>query len=189
MPLRIPSAPALAEQTVVAALREDTTRKARPAHLVGETPRLVLPLPLHRLTPVGSLAEPPRARLTGWRFLLEAEGRAVGAAETALTADGWEFSHFLAGPFIASTERGVGLAESLPTPYQPRLLSIPELYMLTLWLHADLDADPTTGDPLPDDLLVPLAPAPPGIAADRPVRTDALLPLVTSRVAPLGLAS
>lgn len=189
MPLRIPSAPAMAEQSVRTALHPGSARTPRPAHLVGETPRLVLPLPLHRLAPVSSLTGPPRAGLTGWRFLLERDGLVVGAAETALTADGWEFSHFLEGPFIASTERAVRLAEALPAPYQPRLLSIPELYMLTLWLHTDLEAEPTAGDPLPDDLLVPLAPAPPGIAADRPVRTDALLPLVTSRVAPLGLAS
>ncbi len=55
-----------------------------------------------------------------------------------LTPDGWAFSHFFEGPYVASTERVLRQAESMPQPYQPRLLlGSPELYMLTLWLHGD----------------------------------------------------
>ncbi|RBM04931.1 hypothetical protein [Streptomyces sp. PT12] len=189
MPLFIPTAPAAATRSVRTALHSPTVRSPHPLRLERGDLDPVLPLPVHRLAPVTGTTEPPEARLTGWRFLLARDGRPVGAAETMLTADGWAFSHVTEGPFIASTERAMLLAESLPAPYQPRLLSVPELYMLTLWLHADLGADPESGSPLPDDLLMPLAPAPPGIAAERAVRTDALLPLLTRRVAPLGLAS
>jgi hypothetical protein len=69
------------------------------------------------------------------------------------------------------------------------LLSVPELYMLTLWLHADCTADGATGHPAATDLLVPLAPAPPGIAAHRPYLVTELLPVLTHRVTPAPLLS
>lgn len=123
-------------------------------------------------------------RLAGWRFLIRCGDRAVAAAETRLTPDGWAFSHFFEGPYIASTERALRQAESTAQPFQARLLSVPGLYMLTLWLHGDSTSDGTTGHPLPTDLLVPLAPAPPGIAAHRAHRVAELLPLLTLRVTP-----
>jgi hypothetical protein len=101
-----------------------------------------------------------------------------------LTPDGWAFSHFFEGPYVTSTERALRQAETLTQPYQPRLLSVPGLYMLTLWLHGDTDSDGADGDPAATDLLVPLAPAPPGIAAHRPHRVADLLPVLTHRVAP-----
>jgi hypothetical protein len=111
----------------------------------------------------------------------------VAAAETRLTADGWTFSHFFEGPYIASTEHALRQAETMKQPYQARLLSVPGLYMLTLWLHGDCTADGTTGHPAATDLLVPLAPAPPGIAAHRPHRVAELLPLLTHRATPAPL--
>jgi hypothetical protein len=141
-----------------------------------------LPLPVHvldRITPAGAAV----TRLVGWRFLIRCSGRSVAAAETMLTPDGWAFSRFFEGPYVAATERAVHQAESTTTqPYQARLLSVPELYMLTLWLHGDCSADGATGHPAPADLLVPLAPAPPGIAAHRPHRVADLLPVLTHRV-------
>jgi hypothetical protein len=184
MSLRIPPAPAAAERSIRAALQPTTAHSPHPLHRNRAALTPALPLPLHRLAPVTSPDEPPRAQLVGWRFLLERGGRAVGAAETMLTADGWAFSHFCEGPYISSSERAVRRAEALPALYQPRLLSLPELYMLTLWLHVDPDADPGAGSPGPDDLLVPLAPAPPGIAADQAISTAALLPLLLPRLAP-----
>ncbi|WP_369267164.1 hypothetical protein [Streptomyces harbinensis] len=189
MPLNIPPAPAAAERSLSAALQSTTVPSPHPLYLNRGALRPVLPLPVHRLTPVLDQAGPATSRLTGWRFLLESGGRAVGAAETMLTADGWAFSHFGEGPYIASTERAVRRAEALAGSYQPRLLSIPELYMLTLWLHTDPAADPAEGAPRAEDMLVPLAPAPPGITADHPVRVDALLPLLAGRLrsaAPAG---
>ncbi|RKN44814.1 hypothetical protein [Streptomyces hoynatensis] len=195
MPLHIPQAPAAAERSVLTALlpakAPDSPPAGRgplhPAPLATLKP--VLPLPVYQLAPIAGPGEEPRAALTGWRFLLAKDGLPVGAAEATLTADGWAFSHFCAGPFVPSTERAMRLADALPRPYQPRLLSVPQLYMLTLWLHTDHQAAADSGSPEPDDLLVPLAPAPPGIAAERPARTEALLPLLTSRVPTLDLAS
>ncbi|WP_329215063.1 hypothetical protein OG352_05910 [Streptomyces sp. NBC_01485] len=186
MPLHVPPAPAPALRSVLMALGSPTAvREARTPSLrtAQGDPTPELPLPLHvleRISPEGVAA----TRLAGWRFLIRCGDRAVAAAETRLTPDGWAFSHFFEGPYIASTEHALRQAESTTRPYQARLLSIPGLYMLTLWLHGDSASDGTTGVPDPADLLVPLAPAPPGIAAHRPHLVAELLPVLTLRVSP-----
>ncbi|MEH0542925.1 hypothetical protein QA802_07550 [Streptomyces sp. B21-105] len=186
MPLHVPPAPAPALRSVLTALGSPTAvHEARTPSLRTAQQDAVpdLPLPLHVLdaiTPEGAAA----TRLAGWRFLIRCGDRAVAAAETRLTPDGWAFSHFFEGPYIASTERALRQAESVAQPCQARLLSVPGLYMLTLWLHGDSASDGTTGHPDPADLLVPLAPAPPGIAAHRPHRVAELLPVLTLRVTP-----
>ncbi|MFE0810542.1 hypothetical protein ACFW4M_20175 [Streptomyces sp. NPDC058794] len=189
MPLHVSPAPAPALRSVLTALSSPTAvREARTPSLLGAqgptTPEL--PLPVHvldRITAEGATA----TRLAGWRFLIRCGDRAVAAAETMLTPDGWAFSHFFEGPYVTSTERALRQAETAPQAHQPRLLSVPGLYMLTLWLHGDTDADPAAGHPAATDLLVPLAPAPPGIAAHRPHRVSDLLPVLTHRVTPTRL--
>ena len=191
MPLHVPPAPAPALRSVLTALGSPTAvREARTPSLRSAqgpaTPEL--PLPVHvldRITPEGASA----TRLAGWRFLIHCGGRAMAAAETRLTPDGWVFSHFFEGPYVAATELALREAESVQQPYQARLLSVPELYMLTLWLHGDCTADGAGGHPAATDLLVPLAPAPPGIAANRPYRVAELLPVLTHRVTPAPLLS
>ena len=189
MPLHVPPAPAPALRSVLTALGSPpAVREARtPSLRSAEGPAVLeLPLPLHvleRITAEGT----PETRLAGWRFLIHCQERAVAAAETRLTADGWTFSHFFEGPYIASTEIALRQAEAVGQPFQPRLLSVPELYMLTLWLHGDCASDGTTGHPAATDVLIPLAPAPPGIAAHRPHRVAELLPALTHRVTPAPL--
>lgn len=189
MPLHVPAAPAPALRSVLTALGSPTAvREARTPSLRNAqgpaTPEL--PLPVHvldRITADGV----PVTRLIGWRFLIRCGDRAVAAAESRLTPDGWAFSHFFEGPYITSTERALRQAEAVQETYQPRLLSVPGLYMLTLWLHGDCAADGAEGQPAPTDVLVPLAPAPPGIAAHRPHRVAELLPTLTHRVTPAPL--
>ncbi|MET8983725.1 hypothetical protein ABZX85_50025 [Streptomyces sp. NPDC004539] len=189
MPLHVPPAPAPALRSVLTALGSPTAvHEARtPSLRTAEGPTVPeLPLPLHvleRITAEGT----PETRLAGWRFLIHCQERAVAAAETRLTADGWTFSHFFEGPYIDSTERALRQAESAGLPGQARLLSVPGLYMLTLWLHGDCESDGTTGHPAATDVLIPLAPAPPGIAAHRPHRVAELLPALTHRVTPAPL--
>ncbi|MGA5169760.1 MULTISPECIES: hypothetical protein [Streptomyces] len=189
MPLHVSPAPAPALRSVLAALGSPAVREAHTPALRSVQGPLSpeLPLPLHVLDvrdPVAPPAGGPRTRLAGWRFLIRGGERPVAAADTVLTPDGWAFSHFFEGPYLASTERAVRQAESMGTRYQPRLLSVPDLYMLTLWLHGDTGADPATGAPAPADLLVPLAPAPPGIAPHLPYRVADLLPVLTLRLVP-----
>lgn len=192
MPLHVPPAPAPALRSVLAALGSPTAvgEAHTPALRALQGPMTAeLPLPVHVLDRLGmsTLAaggRPPRTRLTAWRFLIRSGDRYVAAADTRLTADGWTFSHFFEGPYVAATERALRQAESLGKNYQPRLLSVPELYMLTLWLHCALGADASSGMPAEEDLLVPLAPAPPGIAAYRPHPVSELLPVLTRRLTP-----
>ncbi|MFE2378883.1 hypothetical protein [Streptomyces sp. NPDC059398] len=194
MPLYVPPAPAPALRSVLAALGSPTAvREARTPALRSAAGPLTpeLPLPVHVLDQIMPSGGTPRTRLTGWRFLIRSGDRAVAAADTKLTADGWTFSHFFEGPYATATGTALRQAEALDTPFQPRLLSVPELYMLTLWLHGDTGADASVSGtmPAPTDLLVPLAPAPPGIAAHRPHRVSELLPVMTMRLAPPLLGS
>ncbi|MFF3643167.1 hypothetical protein [Streptomyces sp. NPDC002564] len=189
MPLHVPPAPAPALRSVLAALGSPTAvREARtPSLRTAQGPTSPeLPLPVHvldRITPEGTAP----TRLAGWRFLIRSGERALAAADTMLTPDGWAFSHFFEGPYIASTERALRHAEAMPMPCQPRLLSVPELYMITLWLHRDCTDDGAEGPLAASDLLVPLAPAPPGIAAHRPHRVAELLAMLNHRLTPAPL--
>ncbi|MFC8507990.1 hypothetical protein ACFU3J_34020 [Streptomyces sp. NPDC057411] len=190
--LRPSPAPAPALRSVLTALGSPTAvREARtPALRAAQGPLSPeLPLPVHVLgvgsAGAGAAGQPPRTRLAGWRFLIRNGDRAIAAADTMLTPDGWSFSHFFEGPYVTATERALIQAEALLTPYQPRLLSVPELYMLTLWLHADTEADGDSVVPGAADLLVPLSPAPPGIAANRPYRVADLLPVLSLRLGPV----
>ncbi|MFJ1568995.1 hypothetical protein [Streptomyces erythrochromogenes] len=192
MPLHVPPAPAPALRSVLAALGSPTAvhEAHTPALRAIQGPLTAeLALPVHvldrlNLSDLASAGRPPRTRLVGWRFLIRSGDRHVAAADTRLTPDGWAFSHFFEGPYVAATERALRQAELLATGYQPRLLSVPELYMLTLWLHGAVGADAAAGLPAGEDLLVPLAPAPPGIAAYRPHPVSELLPVLTHRLTP-----
>ncbi|MFE7312109.1 hypothetical protein ACFU7T_03190 [Streptomyces sp. NPDC057555] len=189
MPLHVPPAPEPALRSVLSALGSPTAVREAPAAALRTHQGPLSPdhpLPVHVWADI-SQAGPPRTRLAGWRFLVRGGERAVAAAEARLTADGWAFSHFCDGPYVAATERALLQAESLTAPYQPRLLSVPELYMLTLWLHHDLSAAGADGMPAPGDLLVPLAPAPPGIASHLPQRVADLLPRLALRLGPTPL--
>ncbi|MCE7079383.1 hypothetical protein [Streptomyces sp. ST2-7A] len=200
MPLYLPPAPESAEHCVRTALRSPALRapRSRESHGAHREDREVhesrenlvptRPLPVHQWE-VGTVV-PASAPLVGWRFLLVRDGLPVGTAETRLTPGGWTFSHFGEGPYAASTDLALRRAEELDDTWSPCLLSVPRLYMLTLWLRPVGEtgtAEPTAG-PVAGDLLVPLAPAPPGIAANRPMTAATLHALVGSRLAPARLA-
>ncbi|MEX0173813.1 hypothetical protein [Streptomyces sp. LMG1-1-1.1] len=185
--LRPSPAPAPALRSVLAALGSPTAvREARtPALRAAQGPLSPEhPLPVHVLGVTGAPGTAPRTRLAGWRFLIRHGDRAIAAADTMLTPDGWTFSHFFEGPYVTATERALLQAEALPVAYEPRLLSVPELYMLTLWLHAGPDSEGTAVAPAAADLMVPLAPAPPGIAAHQAYQVADLLPVLSTRLAP-----
>ncbi|MDX3232770.1 hypothetical protein [Streptomyces sp. ME19-01-6] len=187
MPLHVPSAPAPARSSIRTALGSPTAVRTPLLGSLEGPFELELPLPVHVLDDITAPDGPPRARLTGWRFLIRDGERTVASAEAMLAADGWVFSHFSEGPYVSSAELALRQAESLPSVYQPRLLSIPELYMLTLWLRGDPDADAEESHLAAADLLVPLTPAPPGIAAHRAYRAADLLPVLTLRLTPTPL--
>lgn len=186
MPLHARTAPAAALRAVLTALSSPPTgprARTRATH-TAETPLSPeLPLPVYV---VHDLSGQAAAQLTGWRFLLHDGDHTVGTADAKPAGEGWAFSHFGAGPYATSTERALGRADLLSGPYEPRLLSVPQLYMLTLWLHGP--GTSSQHETLADaDLIVPLAPALPGIPAEQPCRADGLLPILTHRLAPAPL--
>ncbi len=92
------------------------------------------------------------AILKGWRYLVLRGDEAVGAANLTISDqdESLQFSHMSHGPFAQSTVEGIGRAENLPEvlqeDYELRLLDIPSLYVVSLWLHGS------------DDKLIPLPP-------------------------------
>ncbi len=92
------------------------------------------------------------ATLTGWRYLVLKGDEPIGAANLRVTENDetFQFSHISHGPFVKSTVEGISRAENLQevvsNDYELRLLDIPSLYVVSLWLHGD------------EDRLIPLPP-------------------------------
>ena len=180
MPLLSPAAPPAAVHAVRTALTSPTAiRQARSLRAAQGACTLLHSHPVHVLTPSSPARRAPATmHPAGWRFLIGgADETPIASAEAVSVAGGWTVSHFSEGPFVTSTYRALLQAEKLPGHYEPRVLSVPGLYMLALWLHGDTASD-TTGD-----VLIPLAPAPPGIAAHRFHHAGDLLPALTERLA------
>lgn len=96
-------------------------------------------------------------RPTGWRYLIQDGDNALAAAEAVSTGAGDEhvFSTFNEGPFVASTAAALKSVQGLPQvaagSFEPRLLHVPAIHAMGLWLH-NAEAG--------NDLVVPLAPSP-----------------------------
>lgn len=98
---------------------------------------------------------------TAWRYLVDAGDGAVASSEVAIGADGQlTFAQLNEGPFVAATAQALRDAERIPEVangnYEARVLRVPALYVLALWLK-DLDDS--------NDLIIPLDPAPPYLDA------------------------
>ena len=105
-----------------------------------------------------------------------------------LTPDGWAFSHFFEGPYLTSTERALRQAESMQhAPTSRACCPSPSSTCSRCGCTATPTPTRRPAMPRPTDLLVPLAPAPPGIAAHRPHRVADLLPVLTLRLTPAPL--
>lgn len=183
MPLTRGIPPADADAAVAAALQRfagvpDSRLHAleglRPAELAATAPHQVFNLGLDDLaSAAGALGS---TRATGWRYLLRQDGRVVASAETVTgPGGGAQFSHFNSGPFVASTASAIEVAEGLDqtrdAAYELRLLHVPALYTMALWLHG-------AGD---DDVLIPLAPAADGVEADRAYPAGELLAILADK--------
>lgn len=94
------------------------------------------------------------AMLTSWRYILFDGDQTLLATEISLDQDGEAIDLLSAnqGPFVEGTIKGVGFAESQEIiqegSYELRLLDIPALYFLGLWLSNE------------NSLFIPLSPAP-----------------------------
>jgi hypothetical protein len=109
---------------------------------------------LEALAAGGALSEV--AEPTGWRALLEEDARVVAAAEVAAAPGAPAAAAAInRGPFVRSTVDALRTAERddrvSAEPFEPRLLRVPPLALVALWLHAPGSAA---------DLFIPLEPAP-----------------------------
>jgi hypothetical protein len=97
------------------------------------------------------------AKLTGWRYIIQEGERAIASAEASVKRTGAspQFAQINEGPYVAATEAAIVAAEALPQVqqglYELRLLRIPALYVMALWLKDDKKKA---------DLIIPLDPAP-----------------------------
>lgn len=118
------------------------------------TPHQVFTMGLDDVTSGAGLE---KARSVGWRHLVVADGKPIASAETTLAQDGKTHvpGHVNEGPFVNATAEAEAAAQALPQvaagDFELRMLRIPAVYFMALWLHS-----PAT------DLLVPLAPSPIG---------------------------
>jgi hypothetical protein len=113
---------------------------------------------------------------TGWRYLLVQDNAAVAEAELAVprrgakaaksskvanTAKPLEFASLTHGPFAAATVDALDAAERLPQverdDYEMRLIKIPAVYFVALWLHG-----------AKGDLLIPMGDPPGGLKRNKP---------------------
>ncbi|GLZ78071.1 hypothetical protein Afil01_28780 [Actinorhabdospora filicis] len=162
MPLHLPEPPQVVPDRIRTKLHEfadgkkfstKALRGARKEQLDMSTPHRVYTMSLDDVASGGGL---DRARAGGWRYLIEDGGQLIASAEATQTADGeFELSQFTEGPFVAATDKAVKAVRKLPAlvadGFELRLLRVPALYMMALWLHSAAA-----------DLMVPLAPSPIG---------------------------
>jgi hypothetical protein len=123
---------------------------ARKEQLDLSTPHQVFTMGLDDVLAGGGV---DRAQPGGWRYLIEQGGQPIASAETSPTPEGTqEVSSFTEGPFVAATDKAVKIVRKLPkleaAGFELRLLRIPAVYQMALWLHSP-----------EEDLLVPLEPS------------------------------
>jgi hypothetical protein len=177
MPIESPAPPpqaAAAVQQSFRALAErgfqsPVLRAADPARLALTEPHEVFVIEARDLAAGRGL---DAAKSTRWRYLV-AEGNQIIAAASAIApgqTNANAFSHISEGPFVKSTAEAIALVRSLPNlsgaNYTIRVLQIPALNMMALWLH------PTAGD---GDLLVVLPPSPVGVPTGQALPASQLI--------------
>ncbi len=134
----------------------------------GEPPARFQALPLYHVG-LADLAEGrdlSAAVQTGWRYLLKHDDEIVASADAIFAVAGQApvFAQVNEGPFVGGTVSAIKAARGYnqidKSDYEVRLLMVPALYTVALWLVN------TAGE---EDLAVAIAPAPPAFAADKPV--------------------
>jgi hypothetical protein len=145
-------------------------RKARHEQLSATAPHQVFVFGLRDVLSEELLAA---ARPTGWRYLLEIDETVVASAETLEQEDG---SHVFAmvneGPFVQGTVDALAVAErvaeELDRELDLRLLHVPALYLMSLFLQS-------SGDEPGEMLFIPIAPTPGNLEAGAVLRSEDFL--------------
>jgi hypothetical protein len=138
--------------------------QSEPSELELAVPHDVYTLGLDRLAAGVSIRD---AEPVGQRFLVLDGDTPISSAE--VTPEGGDFQAN-EGPYVAATAAAIEQAEQDPElsdgRYELRLLRIPALYLMALWLKDD------EGD---GDLVIPLDPAPEPLEPGRHYRPDELM--------------
>ncbi|MER5888603.1 hypothetical protein ABT160_32665 [Streptomyces sp. NPDC001941] len=152
--------------------------RVRTATLLPAAPddlRLADPVQMYALAPGAPLAS---ATPVAWRYLVRHGEEPVALAETVRDAAGEHvFSQLNYGPFVAGTAAALDTAAGADAARQGdaevRLLHVPAVHLIAVWLHGDRS-----------DLLVPAAPVPAGLDAGRAYPADDLLERVAAAAPP-----
>jgi len=111
-----------------------------------------------------------------WRYLLVQDERAIAEVELSAGRRGakgagtksLEFLGLTHGPFTEATIEALATAEQLPqvaaADYELRLLKVPAVYLVALWLHG-----------AKDDILIPMGDPPGGLKPNRPYAEAAVI--------------
>ena len=178
MPIRLIQPPRQAHRAVQETLSERAERSDFATRALRQAPAgelmLSAPHPVYTLR-LSDLVEGKgleSAELTGWRYLVQRGDATIASAEihTGAAGAGAAALEVNEGPFVGATSSAVAKAEELPQVdhevYELRLLRIPALYLVALWLNAQGDAE---------DVLMPIGPTPPEVESERPYGPDELL--------------
>jgi hypothetical protein len=191
MGLKLPPLPKGADELVSRALHRAmaTGRLAREAALGGAA---VVPAGAHQVYSLGledivggrTLGD---ARPTGWRVLVFTGREALASVEFEATATATGGGPAATGdpsvnygPFVRATVDAFATAEQHPEviaqDYEARLLEVPGLYLMALWLRGDRDS-----------LYLPMSPAPSSLSTERLYRErefrQELVPMAKLRLA------
>ena len=156
----------LSELAGRSAFRGRALGRINPLDVALAAPHDVYSLGLDQLAEGASIDS---AHPVGRRFMVMDGERPVASAEVAGREDG---SGFQAneGPFVAATARAIEQAEQDPEladgRFELRVLRIPALYLMALWLKDE------NGD---DDVVIPLDPAPAPLESGRRYRPEEVL--------------
>ena len=174
MPLRAAQPPETAEivaATSVARLASAPEAAFGAPESAASDVALAMPHPIYTLglsdlldrRPLDDLGE---SDITGWRYLVQDHARTVAGVELAVDPEtaGVRFSQLQSGPVAESTDATIRAAQERDDvrqqSFEVRLLRVPALYTMALWLN-DGDAQQNR------DLIIPLAPAPSWLEANR----------------------
>ena len=159
-------------------LRERDVPTGMPVEMRLEALSYSEPHPVFRV-PLDALASGKlldAAILASWRYLLVQDERAIAEVELSAGRRGakgagtksLEFLGLTHGPFTEATIEALATAEQLPqvaaADYELRLLKVPAVYLVALWLHG-----------AKDDILIPMGDPPGGLKPNRPYAEAAVI--------------
>jgi hypothetical protein len=181
MPITFRKAPRAADARLVGHLTELAREQKLPHQMAEMRLEALSHSEAHPVyfVPLDALAEGKllqAATQTSWRYLLVQNDAAVAEAELSAGSRGGkgaksrslDFVSLTQGPFASATVDALNAAERLPQvarrDYELRLLRIPAVYFVALWLHG-----------AKDDILIPMGDPPAGLKRNEPYTEAAVI--------------